>query len=157
MVLLGIHLVGIPQWIDHILPDTSKAGCIYDGLADHLQAQVHLPGRGAGFAVELQGVFREVTHHEVEDLIDGVIIHFVEPGVLEDQLPVDHQREEFAERQQEIGVLLLGFVRGGGGEEGFQRFDLFLEDLNVGQVIQSIGQVVVVELDLAQATAWVPG
>ena len=46
------------------------------------------------FRVEVQGVAREIAHHEIEDLVDELVGDVVDLRVLEDQLAVHDQRED---------------------------------------------------------------
>ena len=51
--MLRLHLIRVSEREHRILPDAFEARHVHNGLADHLEAQVHLLGGSAGFAVEL--------------------------------------------------------------------------------------------------------
>ena len=57
--------------------------------------------------MELDGVGGEVADQDVEDLIEGVGGKADEGRLLADQLAVGDQREQLAEGQQVVEVLLL--------------------------------------------------
>ncbi len=89
------------------VPDLVEARVVDHRPFDHAAQEQLLPLRGDRFAIELQGVAREVTHHHVEDLVQQVVIDGVDFGVLDDQLAVHDQREQLAEVEQEIDVFGL--------------------------------------------------
>ena len=125
---------------------------IDDRLADHLQAELRLLIGGARLAVELHGEAGEVPHEDVEDLVDEIAVDVVDLGVLQDQLGVDDEGEDLAERQQEVDVASVWPRRGGAGDQhGLERLDLLLEHAHVGQIETVEHGGVVVEPDLAQA------
>ena len=148
---LRVHFVRILQRIHVVFQDPFVARLVDGGLADHLHAELHLHLRARGLVIELQGVLREVAHHEVEDLVQEVLVHVGDLRVLQDQLAVDDTGEQLAQDEQEVDVLLLLGIGCRRGQEGLEDLDLLLVDVEIGQVVAVVGRFVIVELDLAQA------
>ena len=59
----------------------------------------------------------EVANLEIEDLVDDVVVDAGQRCLLENQLAVDDQREQVADVEQEVQILELVGV-GGGGDAG---------------------------------------
>lgn len=150
-LLSGVHLVRIFQRQDSLSPETVEFFRISGGPADHFQQQFSLGRGGAPLAVKLQREPGKVADHKIEDLIDHILAHFINRGILQDQLAVDHQDEDLAKGQHEVGVLLLPGVRGGAEQCFLEESDLFPENMDVGQIVAAVGRGVVMEEDLAQA------
>ena len=66
----------------------------YRGL-DHLEREGPLFLAVARFHVEAQSILRKIAHHDVEDLIQEIIFHFVERAAFQDELAVSDKGENF--------------------------------------------------------------
>ena len=82
----GIH-VGLPNFFEAFLIG-------YRGR-DHLEREGPLFLAVARFHVEAQGILRKIAHHDVEDLIQEIIFHFVERAAFQDELAVSDKGENF--------------------------------------------------------------
>ena len=72
-----------------------------------------------GFMWMLQGVLGEITHHEVEDLLQQVVLHLEILPAFDDELAVGHQGQDLAQGQEVVDVLALVLVRCGLGVRKF--------------------------------------
>ena len=102
---LGRHLVPagqVPHGADHAL----EARRVADRFRDQVQRKFLLHRRGGGFAVQRGGVPGEVGYQNFEQLIQDVVVGFVDRGLFEDQLRVGQQGEQLTDREQEILTLL---------------------------------------------------
>lgn len=93
----------------------------------------------------------EVAHEGIEDLIDEIIADGVDQGVLEDELGVDDEGEALSQRQQEVDVLMLRFVRRGRRQQLLEDGDLLAEERDVRRLWALERGVVVMEPDAAEA------
>ena len=75
-------------------------------------------------------------------------------SVFKYELPVYDKYEHLPQRHQEINVLALGLIRGGHCQKFPEHCYLFLEYVDVGQIVAVEGDSVIVKPDLAQASGW---
>ena len=107
---------------------------------------------GTVVAVDLKAKGGEVAHHEVENLVDNILVQSVDFRLLQDELAVDHDGEHLAHSQGEGRIHFLDFVRKGFFQHFLEEADLLDEDGDIRQVLEGLEDgPVVMELDRAQA------
>src|SRR5882757_6881924 len=110
------HLVDAVVGLDP-LPDPIEALGVGYRLADRADRPVLLRLRRGRLAVQRNGIRAEVADLEVEDLVNDVVVNPGQRGLLEDELPVDDEREQVPDVEQEVQILLLTRVRGSSDEQ----------------------------------------
>ena len=101
--------------------------------------------------MQRNGIRAEVADLEVEDLVDDVVVDARQRRLFENQLAVDDQREQMADVEQEVEILLLVGVGGGGDEQLPEGLRLLVEPGDVGDLaVLFVGRRPVGELDFAR-------
>ena len=112
----GPHLVGAVVRLDPF-PHPAEASSVGHRLADRAQRPVLLRLRRARLAMHGNGIRAEVANLKIEDLVHDVAVDAGQLRLLENQLPVDDQRKQVPDVEQEVQILELVGIRRGRDEE----------------------------------------
>ena len=126
--LSGVHLVCVSQCVNEVVPHPLISPQVHIGFADHTKAKLHLFFCAARLGIKLESIFREIPHHEIEDLVQKVCVEIVDFRIFQYELAIDHTGEQLSQDQQEIYVLCLLDCGRRSREEFLEGTDLLLED-----------------------------
>src|SRR4029079_10810289 len=76
----------------------------------------------------------EVAYEDGEQLVEHVLVEACQGCLFQDQLPVDDEREQLPDGEEQVEVPALLLVRRGGAYELAEGVGLFTESAHVGKV-----------------------